>query len=323
MYDYVMGQPLYGNWRQRKFNDIYPELVYFQEDYDQFKEGIIDNTVSQKGISTIWMLLSARYGNSTVASQNEEQFKMKLFSTIFMYGPTWEKRIDIQKKLRDMKIEDIQLGGKAIFNTALNPSTAVAKDSQSSGGTNTLTELQYINQQNTSNYMKSVPEAYGILLQLLETDVTAEFIERFKKLFLTFVTPELPLWYDTELTQPSALTKRYVLELDKSIKVLVPSEIAVEYGVGQQATQLSLVDLEQDKPYTLIAFGGKYDASVGFKVTGLETDAIMDKSNHYVINFIYKGEEQLQIVSTARYVDNTEVNLLLIGGTVNDSGTNS
>lgn len=198
----AMFQPLYGNYRNRKFNDIYPEVEQFEQDYDEFNNGILDASVSGTAIDTIWLLLSARYGNSTVASQNEEQFKLKLFSTIFMYGPTWEKKVEIQKSVRgliqDGKIsEDLLRGGKAIYNTALNPGQKVAggKGSATGEGTNTLDELTYINQQNTTNYQKSLPEAYSILTNLLETDVTSAFLDRFKKLFLTVVTPELPLWY--------------------------------------------------------------------------------------------------------------------------------
>lgn len=199
---------LYGNYRNRTFADIYPEVEQFEQDYADFNTGMLDSSVSGTALYTIWMLLHARYGNSTVASANEEQFKLKLFTTIFMYGPTWEKRLEIQKKVRELlkdgKVSDELLtGGKAVYNTALNPSTPV-QDAESSyeGGTNTLTELKYINQQNTTNYKKSLPEAYSILTGLLETDVTSQFIDRFKKLFLIVVTPEIPLWYVTDRRDP-------------------------------------------------------------------------------------------------------------------------
>lgn len=188
---------LYGNYRNRKFNDIYPEVDDFEQDYDEFNNGLLDASVSRTAVDTIWLLLSARYGNSTVASQNEAQFKLKLFTLVFQYGPTWEKRLEIQKAVRGMDIEEIRKGGKAIYNTALNPSQPVAGGAGApvGEGTNTLDELTYINQQNTTNYKKSLPEAYGILTSLLETDVTAEFLDKFKRLFLTVVSPEVPLWY--------------------------------------------------------------------------------------------------------------------------------
>ena len=125
-----------------------------------------------------------------------------------MYGPTWEKRLEIQKNIRDLlkdgKIsEDLLQGGKAIYNTALNPSTAVqGGENGANVGTNTMTELKYINQQNTTNYKKSLPEAYSILIELLNTDVTSRFLAQFAKLFLKVVTPEVPLWYVTDRRDP-------------------------------------------------------------------------------------------------------------------------
>lgn len=199
---------LYGNYRNRSFNDIYPEVDQFEQDYSEFNKGLLASGVSGTAVDTIWVLLSARYGNSTVASANEEQFKLKLFTTIFMYGPTWEKRLKIQEKVRGLIddegniSEDLLLGGKAIYNTALNPSTAVQSGDGGNVGTNTMTELKYINQQNTTNYKKSLPEAYSILTGLLETDVTSQFLDRFKKLFLTVVSPEVPLWYVTDRRDP-------------------------------------------------------------------------------------------------------------------------
>ena len=35
----------------------------------------------------------------------------------------------------------------------------------------------------------------GPLLELVNTDVTAAFLNKFKKLFLTVVMPQAPLWY--------------------------------------------------------------------------------------------------------------------------------
>lgn len=198
----AINMNLYGNYRNRTFNDIWPEVTEFATDYNQFNSDILDNSISNTAVNTVFMLLSAYYGNSTVASQNEYQFKLKLFSIIFMYGPTWEKRLEIQKGIRgllkngELSPELLQ-GGKAIYNTALNPSNAVSPDHSNMVGTNTLTELQYINSQNTTNYRKSTPEAYSILAEMLETDVTKEFLDKFKKLFLTVVSPELPLWYKT------------------------------------------------------------------------------------------------------------------------------
>ena len=178
------GSSLYGNFRTRTFSDIYTSFEDFKEDY-------VDNgipvTISDANLTTLYYLLYARYGNSNIASSDETQFKYKLFSKIFMYGPAWQKRLEIQKKLMELSDDEIVKGATAIYNSALNPSQAPS--------TQTLEELNYINSQNTTKYKKSKLEAYAILEELIRTDVTEAFIGKFKKLFITVVEPELPLWY--------------------------------------------------------------------------------------------------------------------------------
>lgn len=182
----AFNQDLYGNYRNRKFTDIWDNAETFINDY---KSNGITTTISEESVTLLYYLLYARYGNSTVASSDETQFKYKVFSTIFMYGPTWEKRLKIQEELRGLSLEELQKGGKAIYNTALNPNQSPT--------TASLEEIKYINQQNTSNFVKSKVDAYAIIISLLETDVTEQFIGEFKKLFLVVVSPELPLYYVT------------------------------------------------------------------------------------------------------------------------------
>lgn len=199
-----INQQIYGNYRNRTFNDIFPSVEEFKDAYEEFNDGIIDNGfTNDKSLPTVWTLLSARYGNSTVASENETQFKWKVFAIIFQYGPTWERQLEVQKDIRALKIEDLQQGGKAIYNTALNPAQPVAgsKGASSGEGTQTTEELTYINQQNTTNYKKSKIDAYALLADIMKTDVTGSFLNKFKSLFLTVVSPELPLWYVTNTAE--------------------------------------------------------------------------------------------------------------------------
>lgn len=180
--------PQYGNYRTRQFKQIFPTTEDFVEGYSS--SDIAGNvSILQDNLALIYALLYARYGNSTIAADDENQFKYQVYSTIFMYAPTWLKRLEVQEELRNMTIEELQLGGKAIYNSALNPSGTPS--------TQSMEELSYINQQNTTNYRKSKLEAYSLLTSLLETDVTEQFIGRFKKLFITIVQPDYPLWYIT------------------------------------------------------------------------------------------------------------------------------
>lgn len=182
-----MSQSYYGSYRTRTFADIFSSIEEFDAVY---KGGEIPQKLSEQSIKTLYYLLYARYGNSHIAFDDENQFKYALLSTIFMYGPSWEKRLEIQNNLRDLTEADIIQGSKAVYNHAFNPSTAP--------GTDALEELPYINDQNTTNYKKSKLNAYADLLALLETDVTERFIYQFKKLFITIVAPDYPLLYEQD-----------------------------------------------------------------------------------------------------------------------------
>lgn len=179
----------WGNFRTRKFKQIFPSTEDFIAEYKASDLYSDMAKLKDDELKLVYALLYSRYANSTIASDDENQFKYKVFSILFMYGPTWAKRLETQHTLREMSIDELQLGGKAVYNTALNPSSLPS--------TSSLDELTYINQQNTTNYRKSKMEAYSILLSLLETDITEEFISRFKKLFIVVVQPDSPLWYIT------------------------------------------------------------------------------------------------------------------------------
>lgn len=181
---------LYGNYRTRKFTDIYPDVTTFTNDYNNIG---IPTTITSENISTLYYLLYAKHGNSHIANSDETQFKYKLFETVFSYGPTWEKRLDMQNELRTMSEDELIKGSKQIVNHSYNPSTAPS--------TSTLEELTTINEQNTNNYKKGKLDAYAFLWDLLATDVTTEFINKFDSLFLIIVEPQVPLWYVTELNQ--------------------------------------------------------------------------------------------------------------------------
>jgi len=186
---------LYGNFRTRKFCEIYDEANDFLADYKA--SGIYDsnttNRIADASVKTLFYLLYARYGNSNIASSDETQFAYKMWAIIFQYGPTWEKRLDVQNKVRALTDAELLSGSSQINNHSYNPSTAPATDA--------FSPLTTVNEQTGTLFKKSKMEAYALLMTLLDTDVTEEFLGQFKKLFLTIVEPELPLWYVTELEE--------------------------------------------------------------------------------------------------------------------------
>lgn len=180
----------FGNFRTRTFSEIYGSANKFKE---SFTDSGIPLEISEKSLTTLYYLLYAKYGNSHIASFDENQFKYKLQSIVFMYGPTWEKRLEIQKKLRTLSEADIVKGSQAIYNNATAPGTELA------GLVNEEGKLDYIDGQSTTAYKKSKLEGYAILYELIKTDVSREFINKFRELFLKIVEPYSPLWYSTEI----------------------------------------------------------------------------------------------------------------------------
>ena len=179
------------------YGDMIPEMdhkhfsQFWGTDVDAFvaeaQGSGIPLMISEETTRTLYWLLLAEYANSTIANADEGQFKNRLFATIFRYGPTWEKRLEIQKRIRELTQEEIERGGKQIYNEAEHPGTLPS--------TSSLEELLLISKQNTVNYKRDKLSAYGSVLALLKTDVTAEFIDRFRPLFLKCVAPQHPLLY--------------------------------------------------------------------------------------------------------------------------------
>ena len=70
---------LYGNYRTRTFSDIW-------KTFDEFRDEYIDSPLQNMSVSNLeilYYLLYARYGNSHIASSDENQFKYQVYATIF------------------------------------------------------------------------------------------------------------------------------------------------------------------------------------------------------------------------------------------------
>ena len=186
----------------------------------------VPTTISQENALMTYLLLFSRYGNNPIANYDVNQFKNKIFTIIWQYGPAWEKRLSMQEDIRNLTLQEIMTGTKTdwssegtqsqnnsgtdttINNHAYNPSTAPT--------TQSTNELDYIDQQqvakgsNTSTISgtdskttgqvvtKSKMDAYAQLWDLVATDVTNGYISKFKNCFKQFVAPERRMIYVTE-----------------------------------------------------------------------------------------------------------------------------
>lgn len=310
---------MFPQYDTKLMTEVWSQASEFLTDYQNVG---IPTTISVQNATTLYYLLYARYGNTPIANYDENQWKYKMFSIIFQYGPTWEKRLSIQDTLRGLQISDLvdngsfhemfshsgsesssktgsdnntrtlnttekNTGTSKLANTGTDTTASTGTQSVAHTGTvgttgetediknhaynpgtspaqNAYTPLNYINEQNaTKNNVDSTVtnnltdattndlqnqtthdttstttndlsradtgtikddrtitdtakadnksqnetttvmtagklKAYEKLLELLETDVTGEFINKFKTCFKQFVMPERTCIYVTE-----------------------------------------------------------------------------------------------------------------------------
>lgn len=173
------------------FNDIFPDKTSFKDSYDEFQANVGQTNILDDNDKAItWQLLSAKYGNTPIANLSETQFKLKVWQIMFEYGPTWAKRLEIQEKLRAISDDDLIKGNKIITNTASNP--------QTDPDTQALTDISFLDNQTTQNQQKSKLGGYANLVELLETDVCAYYLDRFSVLFKHIFVPNANAIYITD-----------------------------------------------------------------------------------------------------------------------------
>lgn len=177
------------NYSTRTFDEIFPTIA----DWQTFQaECQIPLLIRMDTYNTLYYLMYAEYGNSHIRSSDENRMKYAMMRIIYSYGPAWETRMDLQRKIMELDDEELMYGAQAIYNSAFNPET---QPTQPVGGG--PARLDYINQQNVTHYKKSKAEAYALKMEIVRTDVTTPFLREFKKLFTKWGS-ELPLYYKTE-----------------------------------------------------------------------------------------------------------------------------
>ena len=135
MEDKKMSRPeMIPQYDTKLFTDIFDDagsFVYY------YKNIGIPTTISDANARTLYYLLYARYGNNPIANYDEEQFKYKIFSVVFQYGPTWEKRLSVQETLRGLTLADLVDDGQLseLFSSQGSNSSTV---SGTNGNTRTL-----------------------------------------------------------------------------------------------------------------------------------------------------------------------------------------
>ena len=124
---------MFPQYDTKLMTDVWSQASDFLTDY---QNAGIPTTISNQNATTLYYLLYARYGNTPIANYDENQWKYKMFSVIFQYGPTWEKRLDIQTTLRGLQIADLIDNGSS---RALSSQSGSATSSKTGSDNNTRT----------------------------------------------------------------------------------------------------------------------------------------------------------------------------------------
>lgn len=174
---------IFKKYSSPTFIEVFPDLNTFSTSFKGTSYySLLDNEFSDGSIAITYSLLVAKYGNNPIANFSEDMFKNKLFSIIYEYGPTWQSKLFIQKKLRTLTEDEILLGTTTIYNRASNPEQAPTTD--------TLDELTYINDQNTQKFKKNKSTAYAELYSILQDNISDVYIGKFKVCFRQIVSPD-------------------------------------------------------------------------------------------------------------------------------------
>lgn len=164
-------------YRTKTFVECYPNKAAFVTETQSGE--YFPKAITEASAGVLYYLLMAKYANNPIANEDENVFRIKLESIVFQFGGAWEKKLDIQKRLLELTDEDIEKGSTMVYNHAMNPDSAPVND--------TLEALGYINDQNTSVSKKSKIDALGTLWGAIRTDVSKQFIDKFKVCFRMFV----------------------------------------------------------------------------------------------------------------------------------------
>lgn len=165
-------------YNTRIFSKIFSSSRQFAK---EFFDSDLAISIDEKYIKQLYNLLYAEYGNSPIANDDENQFKYRLWSIIFKHGPEWIANLEIQEKVRKMSEEDFMKGSEVVMNHANNPGTPP--------GTEGTGEIGYVDDQSVSKRKRGVAEALQFRQQMLSSDFTTIFVNRFKPLFSPFALP--------------------------------------------------------------------------------------------------------------------------------------
>lgn len=173
-----MFELLAPEYENLQFDQIFPDSAEFINKLRA--TNLIPASITNANLTTLYYMLFARHGFDPIVSANENQWIYKVALTTKAYFPTYLKRDEIQQSLRALDLDELREGYKNIFNHAVNPSTKPSTDNDE--------ELPYINDQNVNKGKKGIADAYAYLWEILDSNLTEEFLRKYDKLFSKVAT---------------------------------------------------------------------------------------------------------------------------------------
>mgnify|MGYP004563384929 CR=1 FL=1 len=177
----------FGTYNTVTFADAWDNPTDFTDEFKACGMTIDDGLAAH--LTDLFFLLYARYGNKHFANMDINQSKYKIFTTAWMYGPSWAKELDLQQQLRNLTSEQLSEGNVQLNNTVLNEGTTVNDPKQL---------LARLNDQRASITQRGSVEQINSVLMLLKDDVTENFLDRFKPIFAIVTTPANELLYEVD-----------------------------------------------------------------------------------------------------------------------------
>lgn len=173
----------------RTYSEIYPELSFFQTDFDKF----CNVELSEEEQEELWLLIMSKYGDSHVRFTNETLFALRLFKEVNCYWPMVQAIRRDQKRLREATNEDFQKGGEMTTNTGAH-NTSDLKTNADSGSVQ-------LNAQNVTNTKRN---ELGVIIDrqlAYRADEEDRFLDGLKPLFIQILQAQRDLLYVTEVTE--------------------------------------------------------------------------------------------------------------------------
>lgn len=173
------------------FADRFPDYDTFAQKFNAsgLNGRLLTGTeYAQYNLETIFTLLATRYWSTHFKSDNSMMAEMRVFRTIWEHGAKWQRDMLLYDKLRNLTDAELQLGTKAVHNHAEHPDTPPVNDS--------IQPLSFIDSQNVTSYVKSPRDRYMEMLELENSGVTKDFLDKFSPLFVDIMYPSDPVYYE-------------------------------------------------------------------------------------------------------------------------------